>query len=107
MKKMRNFLTFAVTTFLLLTAVSCDNKIDGAISDYEKFINKWEGKAGSDNPLSEDDKKELRNDLIDLGKHRLDIEKNPDLLKDMTPEQEKKLQELGMEAAFIGLKAQY
>ncbi len=92
---------------LLLTVVSCGgNKIDNYISDSEKLVEKWKDKTASETPLSEDDKKELREDLLDLGKLQKELEANPDLVKDITPEQDKKITDFSMDLALIAMKAQ-
>ncbi len=91
---------------ILLTIISCGNKVDNYISDSEKLVEKWQDKTTNENPLSEDDKKELREDLVDLGKLQKELEANPDLVKDITPEQDKKITDFSMDLALIAMKAQ-
>ena len=100
-----NYSSFFIA-LLLLIVVSCGNKIDNYISDSEKLVEKWKHKTANETPLSEDDKKELRDDLIDLGKAQKEIEADPDLVKEITPEQDKKVSDLTMDIAFIAMKAQ-
>lgn len=109
MKTLKKLLVPAFAVMLFAVNVSCfgGNKIDGFISHGEKFVNKWESKTSGEKPLSDDEKKELRSDLIDLQKIQLDIQQNPDLVKEITPEQEKKLGELVEKMAMIGIAAQF
>lgn len=100
-----NYSSFFIA-LLLLIVVSCGNKIDNYISDSEKLVEKWKHKTANETPLSEDDKKELREDLVDLGKAQKELEANPDLVKDITPEQDKKITDFSMDLAFIAMKAQ-
>lgn len=100
-----NYSSFFIA-LLLLIVVSCGNKIDNYISDSEKLVEKWQDKTASETPLSEDDKKALREELIDLGKTQKEIESDPDLVKEITPEQDKKVAGLSMDLAFIAMKAQ-
>ena len=100
-----NYSSFFIA-LLLLIVVSCGNKIDNYISDSEKLVEKWQDKTASETPLSEDEKKELREDLIELGKSQKELEENPDLVKDITPEQEKKLSDMSFEMATIAMTVQ-
>ena len=100
-----NYSSFFIA-LLLLIVVSCGNKIDNYISDSEKLVEKWKHKTANETPLSEDDRKELREELIDLGKTQKEIESDPDLVKDITPEQDKKITDFSMDLAFIAMKAQ-
>ena len=100
-----NYSSFFIA-LLLLIVVSCGNKIDNYISDSEKLVEKWKDKTASETPLSEDDRKELREDLLDLGKLQKELEANPDLVKDITPEQDKKITDFSMDLALIAMKAQ-
>lgn len=96
----------AFSIILLAITTSCSNKIENYISDSEKLVEKWQDKTASETPLSEDDKKELREELIDLGKTQKEIESDPDLVKEITPEQDKKVAGLSMDLAFIAMKAE-
>ena len=100
-----NYSSFFIA-LLILIVVSCGNKIENYISDSEKLVEKWQDKTASETPLSEDDKKELREDLIELGKSQKELEENPDLVKDITPEQEKKLSDMSFEMATIAMTVQ-
>ena len=100
-----NYSSFFIA-LLLLIVVSCGNKIDNYISDSEKLVEKWNNKSISGKPLSEDEKKELREDLIELGKSQKELEENPDLVKDITLEQEKKLSDMSFEMATIAMTVQ-
>ena len=100
-----NYSSFFIA-LLLLIVVSCGNKIDNYISDSEKLVEKWKDKTASETPLSEDDRKELREELIDLGKTQKEIESDPDLVKEITPEQEKKLSDMSFEMATIAMTVQ-
>ena len=106
MKTTAKIITLVFTMTLLAITTSCSNKIDNYISDSEKLVEKWKDKTASETPLSEDDKKELREDLIELGKSQKELEENPDLVKDITPEQEKKLSDMSFEMATIAMTVQ-
>lgn len=106
MKTITKNIRLAFTMTLLAITTSCSNKIDNYISDSEKLVEKWKDKTASENPLSEDDKKALREELIDLGKTQKEIESDPDLVKEITPEQDKKVAGLSMDLAFIAMKAE-
>ena len=108
MKTFKKLLVPAFAVILFAVNVSCfgGNKIDGFISHGEKFVNKWESKTSGENPLSEADKKELKEDLMELGKAQLEMEMEVDELAKITPEQQEKLDDLTMEIAFIGIQAQ-
>ncbi|GEM_PF-1997015 len=106
MNTLNKIIAATFTIMFLSATTSCGNKIDNYISDSEKLVEKWKDKTSGENPLSEDDKKELRDDLIDLGKAQKEIEADPDLVKEITPEQDKKVSDLTMDIAFIAMKAQ-
>lgn len=106
MKTTNKIIMLAFSIILLAITTSCSNKIENYISDSEKLVEKWQDKTASETPLSEDDKKELREDLLDLGKLQKELEANPDLVKDITLEQDKKITDFSMDLAFIAMKAQ-
>ena len=106
MKTITKNIRLAFTMTLLAITTSCSNKIDNYISDSEKLVEKWKDKTASETPLSEDDRKELREDLLELGKLQKELEANPDLVKDITPEQDKKITDFSMDLALIAMRAQ-
>ena len=97
---------FAVSLFAVNVSCSGGNKIDRYNANSEKFVEKWKQKTSGENPLSEADKKELKEDLMELGKAQLEMEMEVDELAKITPEQQEKLDDLTMEIAFIGIQAQ-
>lgn len=105
---MKKLLVPAFAVMFLILNISCfgGNKIDRYIANSEKFVEKWKQKTSGENPLSEADKKELKEDLMELGKAQLEMEMEVDELAKITPEQQEKLDDLTMEIAFIGIQAQ-
>ena len=108
MKTFKKLLVPAFAVMFLVLNISCfgGNKIDRYIANSEKFVEKWKDKTSGENPLSEADKKELKEDLMELGKAQLEMEMEVDELAKITPEQQEKLDDLTMEIAFIGIQAQ-
>lgn len=108
MTTMKKLLVPAFAVMFLILNISCfgGNKIDRYIANSEKFVEKWKQKTSGENPLSEADKKELKEDLMELGKAQLEMEMEVDELAKITPEQQEKLDDLTMEIAFIGIQAQ-
>ena len=87
---------------MLLSAVtSCSNPVDNYLSKSEKLVDKWKDK----NELTNDEKNELKADLADLNQSGKDIDKDPELVKKMTPEQKEKLQGLALDMEMINLKS--
>lgn len=97
---------FMATLLTMNFSCSGGNKIDRYIANCEKFIEKWKDKTSGEDPLSENDKKEIKADILELGKAQLELKMDVDLLKEITPEQQAKIADLTMEMAFIGIKAQ-
>ena len=108
MKTFKKLLVPSFAVMFLVLNISCfgGNKIDRYIANSEKFVEKWKQKTSGENPLSEADKKELKEDLMELGKAQLEMEMEVDELAKITPEQQEKLDDLTMEIAFIGIQAQ-
>jgi len=107
MKTIKKLLVFPLVAVLLSMTVSCNgNKVENYISDSENLVEKWKDKTSGEEALSEKEKKQLRDELIDLGAAQKEIQMDPELIKKITPEQEKRLTDLSMDIAFIAMKSQ-
>ncbi len=93
---------FLFVTLLCLSIISCKSKMESAIDDMTSFVNKWEKKTANGKMLTDADKKEFKDDAIDLNNKYKDLQSKA---SELTAEQQKTVMALGERLTKLMLKS--